>query len=156
MAGGDKPYHIFGNAGLNRRRNRKERTMAKARLLTAACAAALLAATPVLAQVGTGNAGNTGTGPANDAQAMPNQTGQTSTPSHPGWRAHRSTSRSQGAFSRQRASRDANAQNADVDRLNQQSYEAAQRGQNFSVGGSSGMSTAPSGGGNTAGGGGNM
>jgi hypothetical protein len=115
--------------------------MAKASLLTAVCAAALLATTPVLAQNST-NPGDAGAGYSPSAQGMPEASpGQTGTPSHMGSRSHHSTT------AHHRGSMRPDAQNAEVDRLNQQSYEAAQRGQNFSVGGSSGMSTAPSGGG---------
>ena len=102
--------------------------MAKASLLKAACAAAMLAATPVLAQTST----------------APNATGpggsQATTPSHP---THHAATASHHA---KHGSQSPTAQDAAVDRLNEQSYEAAQKGQPFSVTPSSSGSTTDSGG----------
>jgi hypothetical protein len=110
--------------------------MARASLLQAACAAAMLAATPVLAQTST-NMGDTGT---TDQSTMPAP--QDSTSGRTGGHSYRSTHRS--AMEHNRGMR-GDSQSAEVDRLNQQSYEAAQRGQAFGSTGSSGMSTSPGG-----------
>jgi hypothetical protein len=96
----------------------------------------MLAATPVLAQTST-NTGDTGT---TDQSAMPAT--QDSTAGHTSGHAHRSTHRS--AMEHHRGMR-GDSQDAAVDRLNQQSYEAAQRGQSFGSTGSSDMSAPPSG-----------
>lgn len=109
--------------------------MARASLLKAAGAAAMLAATPVLAQTSTNTMDNP---PTTDQSAMPRTDSSTGyATSHGNRSTHRST------MGRHRGSGD--SQNAEVDRLNQQSYEAAQRGQAFGSTGSGSMSTAPSG-----------
>jgi hypothetical protein len=113
--------------------NEKERTMVKASLLTAAGAAVMLAATPVLAQTSTNTMDNPPTSDQSAAPATPD-TGM----GHTSGRAHRSTHHS--ATGRQRGG---DSQNAEVDRLNQQSFEAAQRGQAFGSTGSGSMSAPP-------------
>jgi len=94
--------------------------MAKASLLKAACAAAMLVATPVLAQ--------TTPAPANTSPAGAPNT-PTTHEATPGAHAmHHSAMVNHHA---KHASQSATSQDAAVDRLNQQSYEAAQKGQAF-------------------------
>jgi hypothetical protein len=114
--------------------------MVQANLLTAACTVAVLAATPVLAQSNV-QPGDPGVRGNPNMPAM-----QDSMPGHAGSRAdmdsmHRSRMDHQdsGAMRSGRMS-----ESAMVDRLNQQSYEAAQRGQAFGSGGSSDTGGSPS------------
>jgi hypothetical protein len=119
-----------------------EKTMAKATLFKAACAAAMLAATPVLAQgnnpAGNSPAGATGTGAAPAAHdATP--------PAHMSGHMHHSAVGEHHARSRNSA----DSQDAAVERLNDQSYQAAQKGEAFDAGA---PATAPAGGADTSGG----
>jgi len=120
--------------------------MAKATLFKAACAAAMLAATPVLAQ----NSAPGTTAPANNAPAADTGTGgapaaHEATPgSHMTGHMHHSAMGEHHARSRSSA----DAQDAAVDRLNDQSYQAAQKGEAFDAG----TPAAPSGGTDTSGG----
>ena len=120
--------------------------MAKTRLLQAACTAALLAAVPALAQTNTPNSA------AQPAPAQPAPTDNSNmAPAHPshsasgeGHMTHRSAMSHSGGMMHGRSD---TSQNAAVDRLNEQSFQAAQQGQTFGgVGGSdSGTMTTPSG-----------
>jgi hypothetical protein len=111
--------------------------MVRANLLTAACTVAVLAATPVLAQsnVQSGDTGNPNMPAMHDSM-----------PGHAGSRADMdSTHRSRMDHHRSSAARSGRtSESAIVDRLNEQSYEAAQRGQAFGPGGSSDMGGSPS------------
>jgi hypothetical protein len=109
--------------------------MAKTHLLPAVCTVAMLAAVPALAQTPqTGMTGSASQGGA-DASAMHN--------GHP--MHHSAMGHSTGAMH----GRSDSSQDAAVDRLNEQSYQAAQQGQSFGAdagpgpmstpGGSSGM-----------------
>jgi hypothetical protein len=98
--------------------------MTKATLLQAACAAALLAATPVFAQTDTKPA-DTGAGGAPNvpaAHATPPATPAAKPMSH----MHHS------AMEGHHAKSGASAQDAAVDRLNDESYQAAEKGESFS------------------------
>jgi hypothetical protein len=131
---------------------KQEIEMAKTHLLQAVCTVAMLAAVPALAQrpesgmTGPNGAPNPAaqqpmpnsgsTAPADNAgsasTSSPGDTGSASTtPSHP---KHRS------AMARSARGHTDRSQDAAVDQLNDQSYQAAQQGQAFSAGG------APSGG----------
>jgi hypothetical protein len=92
--------------------------MAKARLLQAVCTVAMLAAAPAFAQT-------------NMQPADPGSDQSTSATSH-------STHRSAGHAGATRGGRDS-SQNAAVDRLNDQSFQAAQQGQPFSAPGGGSM-----------------
>jgi hypothetical protein len=106
--------------------------MAKARLLQAACAVALLAATPAFAQPTT-------TQPNMAPADKMDQTGG-------GMDSH-STHRSAMSGHSGMHARNDSSQNAAVDQLNDQSFQAAQRGQSFSGSdsGSSGVMSPASG-----------
>jgi hypothetical protein len=93
--------------------------MAKARLLQVACSVAMLAASPVFAQ------NNTQTGDAAAGTVEP---------------MHKMAHHHGGAM---RGSKGDRSQDAMVDRLNEQSLQAAQQGQSFSVSGSGAGNTAP-------------
>jgi len=99
--------------------------MAKATLLQAACAAAMLAATPVFAQ-SNNPAGNTG---ADATQAAP-ATHDATSGSHMTGHMHHSAMGEHHAKSHSSA----DAQDSAVDRLNDQSYQAAQKGEAFDAG----------------------
>jgi hypothetical protein len=149
--------------------------LAKAGLLTAVCTAALLAAVPAFAQT---NAQSGDTGPRAPASmpavhdpAAPSGQGNTMSP---GMRMGSSEdSQSSGAMDHQSSHRSAmggrgtgmmggkrdTSQNAAVDRLNDQSFQAAQSGQTFSgsnaaPGAMPGRSSGGSGGSGDGGGGG--
>jgi len=118
----------------------KEITMAKARLLQAACTVAMLAASPVFAQSNTPT-GDTGAGGGANTPTV-NETNSGNMPS-------KTMSHQPGMMRRHnmamKSSKNNTSQDAAVDRLNEQSYQAAQQGQTF--GGSSsggGMAPAPS------------
>ena len=99
--------------------------MAKATLFKAACAAAMLAATPVFAQ-SNNPAGNTGTGGATNAPAA-----HEATPgSHVTGHAHHSAMGEHHAKSHTAE----DSQDAAVDRLNDQSDQATQKGEAFDAG----------------------
>ena len=139
---------------------RKEMKMANTRLLQAVCTVAMLAAVPAFAQnsnTGTNampNAGaqqpaETGGGSnmapagnkmAPEGNAMGNNSamGQGHTMHHSAM--HRGSMHNQSA----------NAQDEEVNRLNDESYQAAQRGQAFSIPGSNGAMMAPNGSGSGA------
>lgn len=98
--------------------------MLKTRLLQAVCAVAMLAAVPAFAQSNTEN-----------QAAPPADTGNTGAPAaegshatHHSTRAHRTSAMHSGKTD--------SSQNAAVDRLNEQSYQAAQKGEAFGGGGS--------------------
>ncbi len=127
--------------------------MAQSRLLQAVCTAALLAAAPAFAQqTTTPPAGAAPTAPAaHDGTMAPggkmgSMDGTGSSMGH--HRMHRSAMRdhSTGAM---HGGRSDTSQDAVVDQLNNQSYQAAQQGQAFSSAGSGGM-MAPAGGGSPA------
>lgn len=106
--------------------------MAKTRLLPAVCTIAMLAAVPAFAQntpaTPAPDAGNSKMAPANDEGSAGATHGS---PMNEGRTMHHS---SMGHHAMQ--SRNATSQDAEVDRLNQESYEAAQKGQVFSANGS--------------------
>jgi hypothetical protein len=126
----------------------KEITMAKARLLSAACTVAMLAASPVFAQSNTPT-GDTGAGGVTNAPTMHETTPPSTTPpsmsagngspatgtQHP---AHRMAMEQHHGAGAMRVGKSDTAQNAAVDRLNDQSYQAAQQGQKFNTVGSAG------------------
>jgi len=106
--------------------------MANARLLQAVCTVAVLVAAPAIAQTDTAPA-STGTGNSVNAAAADNtSTGTMSTHSHHSAMA--------GHSSKMHGKSDA-SQDAAVNQLNDQSYQAAQRGQAFGTSnmGSAGM-----------------
>jgi hypothetical protein len=117
--------------------------MVRTRLLQAVCTVAMLAAVPALAQNSDTNTGMSG---APGAGTPPAPTGGNSNMAPAdnagsmgeGHAAHRSKM----GHGSMHSSKGANAQDAEVDRLNEQSYQAAQRGQAFSATGSSGGSGA--------------
>jgi hypothetical protein len=117
----------------------EEIKMQKNRLLQAVCAVAMLAAMPAFGQSNTPPAGAE---PADTGNMAAPAAGESHTTHHSA-RAHRTGAMHSGKT-------DA-SQNADVDRLNEQSYQAAQKGEAFGGGGpdqgSSGM-TRPNGSGN--------
>lgn len=119
--------------------------MAKTRLLQAVCTIAMLAATPAFAQ--RPEAGMTGpNGQPNPAASQPAQTGSmmaadntgatggagSSEAATPHVTHHSAMGHSAGAMH----GRTDTSQDATVDRLNEQSYQAAQQGQTFSATGS--------------------
>jgi hypothetical protein len=97
--------------------------MRKTPLLQAICTVALLAAAPAFAQstppAPTDNSGNAPGGGA--------PTAQETQPKHPSGTMHRRSAK--------RSGRTDTSQNEAVDRLNDQSYQASQRGETFSGGG---------------------
>ena len=123
--------------------------MAKTRLLQAVCTVAMLAAAPVLAQTQTQPAGtgpdNSVNNPVADTGSTPGTMGSgTSMKGHPGHRSAMSHSNS----------RYDTSQNATVDQLNDQSYQAAHSGRTYQSGSgdmpaatSNGSTSAPGGGG---------
>lgn len=146
----------------------KDMTMINTRLLQSACTVAMLAASPVFAQSNTPT-GATGAGGAPNTptmhEAMPGGTTATSTAggdsaASTAHSRHMSMPRHHSAGMMHRGKGDT-SQDAAVDQLNQQSYQAAQQGHSFSGTGSTGGATAaPSGagmrdmnGGSTSGGG---
>jgi hypothetical protein len=125
---------------------RKDIEMAKTHLLQAVCAVALLAAGPALAQRPEAGMTNAAGQPnpmvhQNDTAANTAPTGQTGSSSSSTAGSSHYTHRS--AMGRSMHGRSDMSQDAAVDRLNDQSYQAAQQGQALS-GNGSGMSTAPS------------
>lgn len=111
--------------------------MANARLLQAVCTVAMLAAAPAIAQTDTAPA-STGTGNSVNAPAadnMPTGSGSSGTMS-----THSHHSAMAGHSSKMHGKSDA-SQDAAVNQLNDQSYQAAQRGQAFGTSnmGSAGM-----------------
>jgi hypothetical protein len=122
--------------------------MEKMRLFQAACTVAMLAAVPALAQA-----------PANDSSTAPSSpTGAASTapadnasPPATGHAMHGSAMRHRTGMKRGTSD---TSQNDAVDRLNDQSFQAAQQGQTFTGGGSDAGSPAapPMGGGGASGG----
>lgn len=110
--------------------------MTKARLLPAVCTVAMLAAAPAWAQTSP---------PSGDPNAPAGQTGSSSgsTGSHA---AHRSSTAHRGGATHSRTD---TSQDAAVDQLNDQSYQAARQGQAYNgAAPSSGGMTAPAGPGN--------
>nr|WP_294523046.1 hypothetical protein [uncultured Rhodopila sp.] len=99
--------------------------MAKATLFKAACAAAMLAATPVLAQ-SNNPAGDTGAGGSTNMPA----THEATPGSHMTGHMHHSAMSEHHAKSHMSE----NSGDAAVDRLNDQSYQAAQKGEAFDAG----------------------
>ena len=95
--------------------------MAKATLLQAACAAAMLAATPVLAQTDTKPADTTAGGAPNAPAA------HTAPPAKAMDHMHHS------AMEGHHAKMGASSQDAAVDKLNDESYQAAQKGESFNA-----------------------
>ena len=118
--------------------------MAKARLLQAVCAVALLAAAPAFAQQTTTQPATTGAdnsvnAPVMHDQAVPGRTTQSNmAPAEQmdqtggGMGGHSTRHASMSGHSGMHARAD-NSQNSAVDQLNEQSYQAAQRGQAFSA-----------------------
>jgi hypothetical protein len=106
----------------------KEMTMANPRLLRAVCTIALLAAAPAFAQT---NTPASGTPDTNNAAAPAPTAGHTM--HHSGMTHHRMHA----------ATKAPTSQDAAVDRLNEQSFQAAQQGQSFT--GPSGAMTMPAG-----------
>jgi hypothetical protein len=110
--------------------------MANARLLQAVCTVAMLAAAPAIAQTDTAPA-STGAGNSVNAPAADNTStgasGAMSTPSHHSAMAGHSSKMMHGKSD--------SSQDAAVNQLNDQSYQAAQRGQAFGASnmGSAGM-----------------
>jgi hypothetical protein len=118
--------------------------MAKARLLQVACSVAMLAASPVFAQnntqTGDAAAGGAANAPATH-DAMPGSMAPASTgPAGSEEPMHKMAHHHGGAM---RGSKGDRSQDAMVDRLNEQSLQAAQQGQSFSVSGSGAGNTAP-------------
>jgi hypothetical protein len=106
-------------------------TMVRANLLKATCAVVLLAATPVLAQTNTEPA-DTGTG------GKPNTpTVNEGVPAHP---MHHAGSRHHHAGTKPVST----SQSSETDRLNEQSYQAAQKGQAYGSGDTGTPTAAPS------------
>jgi hypothetical protein len=106
--------------------------MAQARLLQAVCTVALLAAAPAFAQTATPPAGASATPRSAAPSSMaPAEKMGTSSDSGASADTHRSTMNGHrmGAMH----GRTDTSQNAAVDQLNEQSYQAAQNGQAFSV-----------------------
>jgi hypothetical protein len=121
--------------------------MAKAHLLRAACTVAMLAASPVFAQntqTGDTAAGGAASAPATH-DAMPSSTAPTSTAGSE-QPTHKMAHHHGGAMHGSKGDR---SQDAMVDRLNEQSFQAAQQGQSFSVSGSGAGNTAPASGAGT-------
>jgi hypothetical protein len=121
----------------------KEMTMAHKHSLLAACSAVLLAAAPAFAQTNTPpastGAGNTPHTPTKNAPApaagMDMKSSKAQMPEHP---MHKSAMAHHHMMD---SAKNAGAQDAAVDHLNDQSYQAAQAGHSFDVsGGSTGMS----------------
>ena len=118
--------------------------MAHTRLIKAVCTVAMLAAAPAWAQSNNPPAAPAapGTAPSNMAPSaapsgsMDNGTGKGTMNGHMTHRSAMSHGSMHGAGS-------ATSQDAAVDRLNEQSYQAAQQGQAFSTGGSGSMSQPP-------------
>ena len=117
--------------------------MTKARLLQAVCTVAMLAAAPAFAQTNTQPA-TTG---ADNSVNSPTGTGSSMAPadrmgsSDSSGMSTRSTHHAtMGHSSGMMRSRGDSSQNAAVDQLNEQSYQAAQRGEAFNGSGSSGSS----------------
>jgi hypothetical protein len=104
---------------------RKEMTMAKATLFKAACAAAMLAATPVLAQ-SNNPAGATGAGAASTTPPAHEATPSSAMSGH----MHHSAMGEHHVKSHSSA----DSQDAAVNRLNDESYQAAQKGEAFDAG----------------------
>ena len=121
--------------------------MAKAHLLRAACTVAMLAASPVFAQntqTGDTAAGGAANAPATH-DAMPGSTAPMSTSPASGAAGseqpmHKMAHHHAGAMHSSKGDR---SQDAMVDRLNEQSFQAAQQGQSFSASGSDAGNTAP-------------
>jgi hypothetical protein len=109
-------HHNLGKPG-------KEMTMARATLFQAACAAAMLAATPVFAQ---------SNNPAGDSGAANAPVSHDATPGshHMTGHMHHSATGDHHAKSHMSES----SGDAAVDRLNDQSYQAAQKGEAFDAG----------------------
>jgi hypothetical protein len=111
--------------------------MAKARLLQAACTVALLAAAPAFAQQTlTPNTGAGTTPPAPAAQSNMAPADKMGSPSDSSASASTTTHRSHSTGMMH--GRTDGSQDAAVDQLNEQSYQAAQNGQAFSASTSSG------------------
>ena len=124
--------------------------MAKTRLLQAVCTVAMLAAVPALAQQP--GVGTTGSSAPAAQQPAPTYNSSDMAPANQGRAA--SSDRHATHRSATHSSRTDTSQNAAVDRLNDQSYQAAQQGQSFGgVGGSDTGSgtTTPTGSGGTSG-----
>jgi hypothetical protein len=132
--------------------------MAKARLLQAVCAVALLAAAPAFAQQtitqpATTGAGNSVNAPVIHDQTPPGPTAQSSMApaekmDQTGGMGRHSTHHSAMSGHSGMHARNDSSRNSAADQLNEQSYQAAQRGQSFSAsdsGSSGAMSPAPSG-----------
>jgi hypothetical protein len=129
--------------------------MAKARLLQAVCTVALLAAAPAFAQQTTTQPATTGAdnsvnAPVTHDQTPPRPTAQSNMAPAEKMEGMGSHSMHHSAMSGPSSmhARNDRSQNSAVDQLNDQSYQAAQRGQSFSAadsGSSGSMSPAPSG-----------
>ncbi|WP_428534798.1 hypothetical protein [Rhodopila sp.] len=123
--------------------------MLKTRLLQAACTVAMLAAVPALAQT---------SAPASNAPADSTAAPSTEAPASPGraMGGHPMHHSAMGHSHAMMHGRSDTSQNADVDRLNEQSYQAAQQGQTYGGVGGSGAMMAPSSGAMTPSGSGTM
>jgi hypothetical protein len=116
--------------------------MAKARLLQAVCAVALLAAAPAFAQQTTTHPATTGAGNSVNApvdQTTPGPAGRSSMvpaermdQTDSGMGSHSSHRSAMSGHAGMHARNDT-SQNSAVDQLNDQSFQAAQRGQSFSA-----------------------
>lgn len=114
--------------------------MAKALLLQAACTVAMLAAAPAFAQTNKPT-GGTGAAGAPSAQTTPGTAASAGTRGT--MRHHRSAMHRSGGM---HSAKGADAQDAAVDRLNEQSYQAAHQGQTLTAPAAGGGGTAaPSG-----------
>ena len=126
--------------------------MATTRLLQAVCTAAMLAAVPALAQT---NTPNTAAQPApaenGTADTAPMNQGHAASSGH-----HMMHHSAMGHSERMMHGRSDTSQNAEVDRLNEQSYQAAQQGQTYSGAGGSGAMMSPGTSGGSGGGSGAM
>src|ERR1700712_3379048 len=113
--------------------------MTKTRLLQAVCTVAMLAAAPAFAQqteTPTGATGPNGSANPQATQSMSGNNGGSGgmTPANPGGTGASASADSHathrsGMGRAMHGGRDDNSQNAAVDRLNDQSYQAAQQGQ---------------------------
>jgi hypothetical protein len=135
--------------------------MAKTRLLQAVCTVAMLAAVPALAQrpesgmTGPGGAPNPAAQqPAPNASSGMTPATQDGTGSSASAESHSTHRSAMGHPTGSMHGRSDRSQDAAVDRLNDQSYQAAQQGQSFGSGGSDagpGAMSSPSGSGSTNG-----
>jgi hypothetical protein len=123
--------------------------MTKTRMLQAVCTFAMLAATPALAQTQNPGSGMTGpNGQPNPAVQQPSSAGMAPADNGSGAAAsgdshvtHRSAMAHHTGMMHSRTDR---SQDAAVDQLNEQSYQAAQRGQMFGADSGSGSMGSPS------------